>query len=96
MMVLITYDVNTTSADGQRRLRQVAKTCEDYGQRVQNSVFECLIDSQQLKELQIKLKKTIDPEMDSLRFYRLGTNWKGKVEHVGAKQGYDPEGFLMI
>ncbi|MGF9818629.1 CRISPR-associated endonuclease Cas2 [Brevibacillus agri] len=96
MMVLITYDVNTTSADGQRRLRQVAKTCENYGQRVQNSVFECLLDPQQLKELHIKLKRMIEPETDSLRFYRLGANWKGKVEHVGAKQRYDPEGFLMI
>ncbi|WP_270168203.1 CRISPR-associated endonuclease Cas2 [Paenibacillus sp. SYP-B4298] len=96
MMVLITYDVNTTSVAGQRRLRQVARTCEDYGQRVQNSVFECLVDPQQLKEMQIKLERIIDPQTDSLRYYRLGANWKGKVQHVGAKQGYDPEGFLMV
>jgi len=96
MMVLITYDVNTSSDDGQRRLRQVAKTCENYGQRVQNSVFECLLDPQQYKELQIKLKATIDPQKDSLRFYSLGSNWKGKVEHTGAKKGYDPEGLLLL
>lgn len=95
-MVLITYDVNTTSYEGQKRLRQVAKICQNYGQRVQNSVFECLIDHQQFKEVQIKLERVISLETDSLRYYSLGDNWKGKVVHIGAKQGYDPEGFLLI
>ncbi|MFD0960064.1 CRISPR-associated endonuclease Cas2 [Paenibacillus chungangensis] len=96
MMVLITYDVNTSSDGGQRRLRHVAKTCENYGQRVQNSVFECLVDPQQFKELQLKLEKIIDPSVDSLRYYQLGAKWKRKVEHVGAKQGYDVDGLLLI
>ncbi|MCU6710670.1 CRISPR-associated endonuclease Cas2 [Paenibacillus sp. J5C_2022] len=96
MMVLITYDVNTSSEGGQRRLRHVAKTCENYGQRVQNSVFECLVDPQQFKELQLKLEKIIDPSVDSLRYYQLGAKWKRKVEHVGAKQGYDVDGLLLI
>ncbi|MEB3104014.1 CRISPR-associated endonuclease Cas2 [Ferviditalea candida] len=96
MMVLITYDVSTMDTDGQRRLRQVAKQCENYGQRVQNSVFECLVDPQQFKELQLQLQKIVAPETDSLRFYHLGSKWKGKVEHYGSKKGYDPEGFLMI
>ncbi|OUQ84993.1 CRISPR-associated endonuclease Cas2 [Brevibacillus brevis] len=96
MMVLITYDVSTKTASGQKRLRQVARLCENYGQRVQNSVFECLIDPQQFTELQFELKRTIDPATDSLRFYHLGAKWKGKVEHIGANQNYDPEGFIMI
>lgn len=96
MMVLITYDVSTKTAGGQKRLRKVAKLCENYGQRVQNSVFECVIDPRQFAELQHKLEKVIDLDSDSLRFYQLGSKWHGKVEHVGAKQTYDPEGFLMI
>lgn len=96
MMVLITYDVCTQTYEGQKRLRQVAKTCENYGQRVQNSVFECLLDPQQLKQLQLHLQKIVDPAKDSLRYYRLGNNWHGKVEHYGAKQGYDPEGLMLI
>lgn len=96
MMVLITYDVSTISDGGQKRLRQVAKKCEDYGQRVQNSVFECVIDPQQFKELQHQLQKIVDPATDSLRYYYLGAKWKEKVEHFGAKQGYDPEGMLFI
>jgi CRISPR-associated protein Cas2 len=95
MMVLITYDVSTETESGKRRLRKVAKKCQDYGQRVQNSVFECLIDSAQLKELQDKLLKIIDPEVDSLRYYYLGDNWKQRVEHVGAKPSLDLEGTLI-
>ncbi|NWG08676.1 MAG: CRISPR-associated endonuclease Cas2 [Chloroflexi bacterium] len=95
MMVLITYDVNTETEKGKRRLRKVAKKCQDYGQRVQNSVFECLIDPAQLKELQDKLLKIIEPEVDSLRYYYLGDNWKQRVEHVGAKPSLDLEGTLI-
>ncbi|MGO0060390.1 CRISPR-associated endonuclease Cas2 [Brevibacillus fluminis] len=96
MMVLITYDVSTNTASGQRRLRKVARLCENYGQRVQNSVFECLIEPYQFTELKFELEKAIDSETDSLRFYYLGSKWKGKIEHIGAKQNYDPEGFIMI
>ena len=95
MMVLITYDVSTETEAGKSRLRKVSKKCEDYGQRVQNSVFECLIDGAQLKQLQDKLLKIIDPESDSLRFYYLGDNWKSRVEHIGAKASQDLEGLLM-
>ncbi|GAB4460364.1 MAG: CRISPR-associated endonuclease Cas2 [Anaerolineales bacterium] len=95
MMVLITYDVSTETEAGKARLRKVAKKCQDYGQRVQNSVFECLIDSAQLKTLQAKLLKIIDPEVDSLRFYYLGDNWKSRVEHIGAKPSLDLEGTLI-
>ncbi len=96
MMVLITYDVSTKTGTGRRRLRNVAKMCENYGQRVQNSVFECLLDPYQFEELQHSLEKIIDPSTDSLRFYHLGSKWQGKVDHVGAKQTYDPEGLMMI
>jgi CRISPR-associated protein Cas2 len=96
MMVLVTYDVETTTLDGKRRLRQVAKCCLSYGQRVQNSVFECLVDPVQFKQLKSKLEKTINPNKDSLRYYMLGSNWKNRVEHVGAKSTYDPEGLLLI
>jgi CRISPR-associated protein Cas2 len=95
MLVLITYDVKTETEAGKSRLRRVSKKCQDYGQRVQNSVFECLIDPAQLKELQDKLLKIIDPEVDSLRFYYLGDNWKHRVEHVGAKPGIDLEGAII-
>ena len=94
-MVLITYDVNTETGAGRRRLRHVSKKCQDYGQRVQNSVFECLIDPAQLKELQLVLLKIIDPEVDSLRYYYLGDRWKSRVEHVGAKPGIDLEGTIV-
>lgn len=94
-MVLITYDVNTESAAGKRRLRKVSKKCQDYGQRVQNSVFECLIDPAQLKQLQDVLQKIIDPEVDSLRFYYLGDKWKNRVEHIGAKPSLDLAGTLI-
>jgi CRISPR-associated protein Cas2 len=95
MMVLITYDVSTETAAGKRRLRRVSKKCQDYGQRVQHSVFECLIDPAQLKELQHILQKIIDPEVDSLRFYYLGDNWKTRVEHIGAKPGIDFAGTII-
>jgi CRISPR-associated protein Cas2 len=96
MMVLITYDVNTETEAGKSRLRKVAKICQDYGQRVQNSVFECLVDAAQLKQLQAKLLKIIDPKVDSLRFYYLGDNWKNRVEHIGAKPSLDLEGTLLV
>ena len=95
MMVLVAYDVNTETPKGQKRLRHVAKVCENRGQRVQNSVFECLVDPAQWVELKKRLIDTIDPMKDSLRFYYLGKNWKKRVEHVGAKPGYDPEGLLL-
>ncbi len=96
MMVLVTYDVNVETAEGRRRLRRVAKVCEDHGQRVQNSVFECLVEPAQWTELKAKLVGEIDPEVDSLRFYYLGQNWKRRVEHMGAKPTYDPEGPLIV
>jgi CRISPR-associated protein Cas2 len=96
MMVLITYDVETQSENGKRRLRQVAKVCQNYGQRVQYSVFECLLDSAQWVKLRAKLLSTIDPASDSLRFYFLGANWQRRVEHAGAKPGYNPEGPLIL
>lgn len=95
-MVLITYDVNTQTPEGRKRLRLVAKTCVDYRQRVQNSVFECLVDPVQFAKLRKQLEQIIDPSTDSLRYYYLGSNWKRHVEHVGAKQTYDPEGVLTI
>lgn len=96
MLILITYDVNTSDAEGRRRLRNVAKKCVAHGQRVQNSVFECLLDASQYKLLQSELKQMIDPEKDSLRFYALGNHYQSKIEHVGAKETYAPEGVLMI
>lgn len=95
-MVLVTYDVETVSKAGRKRLRQVAKTCENRGQRVQNSVFECLIDPAQFAELKRALIDTINLEQDSLRFYFLGDKWKRRVEHVGAKPTYDPKGPLIV
>lgn len=96
MLVLITYDVSTTTTEGRRRLRQVAKRCEDMGQRVQNSVFECLVNQAQFVALKNRLKNIIDPNEDSLRFYFLGNNWKRRVEHIGTKKSYDPEGVLLL
>ena len=95
MMVLITYDVNTETEAGKKRLRKVAKACQDYGQRVQNSVFECLIDPARLKKLQAQLETLIDPEKDSLRYYYLGDEWRGRIEHIGAKKSLDLEGTLI-
>ena len=96
MLVLVTYDVNTETSDGKRRLRNVAKQCVNYGQRVQNSVFECLIDPTQCKLLQSKLLSIINLEKDSLRFYYLGNSYENKIEHYGVKEGYNPEGILII
>lgn len=96
MMVLITYDVNTTTAAGRKRLRHVAKQCVNYGQRVQNSVFECLLEPAQFAVLKNRLEEIIDEEKDSLRYYFLGSNWKRRVEHVGAKGGFDPEGAMIV
>lgn len=96
MMVLVTYDVETASSAGKGRLRKVAKICENYGQRVQNSVFECLVDPTQFEELKHKLLKKIILDLDSLRFYFLGDNWKRRVEHMGAKPSFDPEGPLIV
>jgi len=95
MMVLITYDVNTITKAGRRRLRLVAKQCLNHGQRVQNSVFECLIDAAQMKQLKHRLVGLIDPETDSLRFYYLGNEWRNRVEHVGTKASIDLEGTLI-
>lgn len=96
MMVLITYDVNTEDAAGRKRLRQIAKQCVNYGQRVQNSVFECVLDAAQCRALQHKLRSIMDQEKDSLRFYYLGNRYQTKIEHFGAKPTYEPEGVLMI
>lgn len=95
MMVVIAYDVDTSSPSGQKRLNKVAKHCKNWGQRVQNSVFECLVEPQQFAELRKALESTIDPKKDSLRYYYLGKNWKRKIEHIGAKKTYDPEGVLI-
>jgi len=96
VMVLITYDVSTTTPAGRKRLRKVAKQCVNYGQRVQNSVFECLLEPAQFATLKDRLEKIIDEEEDSLRFYFLGSNWKRRVEHVGAKPTFDPEGTIIV
>ncbi len=96
MMVLITYDVNTQDAAGRKRLRQIARECVNYGQRVQNSVFECVLDAAQCRQLQHKLRNIMDEEKDSLRFYYLGNRYQPKMEHFGAKSGYEAEGVLII
>lgn len=96
MMVLVSYDVSTSSASGERRLRRLAKACRDYGQRVQYSVFEIEVDYAQWTFLKNRLCELIDPEQDSLRFYYLGRNWQKKVEHVGAKPGLDLNGPLIL
>ena len=96
MMVLITYDVNTEDAAGRKRLRQIAKQCVNYGQRVQNSVFECMLDPEQCKLLQAKLLSIMDPDKDSLRFYYLGSRYEKKIEHFGCKQTYLPEEPLIL
>ena len=96
MLVLITYDVNTEDREGRTRLRRVAKQCVNYGQRVQNSVFECLLDASQAKRLQAELLKLIDPEKDSIRFYYLGNKYETKIEQFGVKAGYDPKDAMII
>ena len=96
MLVLVTYDVRTDDGKGRARLRKIAKQCVNYGQRVQNSVFECDVDATQYKQMQLKLRAIMDEKQDSLRFYRLGNNYREKIEHFGVKAAYDPEGILMI
>ena len=95
-MILVTYDVNTEDKEGRTRLRKVAKECQNYGQRVQNSVFECLVSPLDFVKLEAALAKIINANKDSLRYYKLGDNWKNKIQHFGAKQTYDPEGFLIV
>ncbi len=96
MLVLITYDVNTKDAAGKRRLQKIAKECVRYGQRVQNSVFECLLDAAQCRMLQNTLVTLMDKEKDSLRFYYLGKKYNSKIEHFGVKSSYDPEGPMIV
>ena len=96
MMVLITYDVNTETEAGKRRLLKVAKACQDYGQRVQKSVFECIIDAAQLRQLQARLERIIDVETDSIRYYYLGDAWRHRVRHVGVAPDVDIEGTLIL
>lgn len=96
MMVLVTYDVNTETKEGRRRLRHVAKTCVDYGQRVQNSVFECSVDPGQYIVLKNNLLDIIDEEIDSLRFYLLGKNWENRIETLGKDESYNPDKDLLI
>ena len=96
MYVLVTYDVSTTTAEGRRRLSRVARTCLDFGQRVQNSVFECEVDPAKFAELKARLLDVIDTQTDSLRFYFLGRNWRRRVDHFGAKPSIDMEGPLIV
>jgi CRISPR-associated protein Cas2 len=96
MLVLVTYDVNTRETDGRRRLRQIARACKDYGQRVQFSVFEIEVDPAQWTKLKARLEGVIRPECDSLRYYYLGANWTRRVEHVGAKPTIDLNGPLIL
>lgn len=96
MLVLITYDVNTQDAAGVKRLNKIAKLCVKYGQRVQNSVFECLIENYEYKALQNELLQIADLSKDSLRFYNLGQKYSTKIEYFGAKETYEPEGSLII
>ncbi|PIE59181.1 MAG: CRISPR-associated endonuclease Cas2 [Desulfobulbus propionicus] len=96
MMVLVSYDVKTSDPGGAKRLRRVARICTNYGQRVQFSVFECIVNPAQWTVLKEKLTKEIDLSADSLRFYFLGANWRKRVEHIGAKEGIDQEGTLII
>ena len=96
MLVLITYDVNTETAAGRTRLRKVAKQCVNYGRRVQNSVFECILDNAQCIQLKAELLELIDESTDSLRFYYLGNNYKTKVEHIGIDRGMKADDILIL
>ena len=96
MLILVTYDVDTTSPEGQRRLRRVAKECMNYGQRVQNSVFECVVDFTQFTQMKINLKGIISEDIDSIRFYHLGKNYEAKVETLGVKKGINMQGELIL
>ena len=95
MLVLVTYDVNTETPAGKKRLNRMARQCKNYGQRVQNSVFECIIDPGQLAQLKNLIGEIIDSEKDSVRFYYLGDEYRNRVEHVGAKKPLDIEGTLI-
>lgn len=96
ILVLISYDISTLRPEGATRLRKVAKECQDYAQRVQNSVFEANLDYGTFLKLKARLEKIINKDEDSLRFYYLGNNWKNKVEHIGTKKSYNPEGILIL
>ena len=96
MLVLVTYDVNTETKEGRRRLRKVAKMCVNFGQRVQNSVFECQMDATKCRQVKHILEDIIDKDVDSLRFYYLGDKYKNKVEHIGAKPGFDVTDTLIF
>jgi CRISPR-associated protein Cas2 len=96
VLVLVSYDVSTEDAAGRKRLRRIAKTCQNHGQRVQYSVFECLVDPAQWAVLRARLVEQMNLEKDSLRFYFLGANWRGRIEHLGAKPSMDPEGPLVF
>lgn len=95
MLVVVTYDVSTVSSAGRKRLRKVAKICQNYGQRVQNSVFECIVDATQYSVLKIELTSVINEDQDSLRFYQLGKSYQNKIEHIGNKDSIDLEGPLL-
>jgi len=96
MLILITYDINTEDAKGKKRLNAIAKCCVKYGQRVQNSVFECIVDAAQFKLIQHKLVLLMNKDKDSIRFYNLGKNYETKIEHFGVKVSYEPEGTLIL
>lgn len=96
MLMLVTYDVATQDAAGRRRLRKIARLCQNYGQRVQYSVFECQVEPAQWAALRAELIDEMDAAQDSLRFYRLGSNWRPRIEHVGVKESYDPDGPLVM
>ncbi|GEB09830.1 MULTISPECIES: CRISPR-associated endonuclease Cas2 [Streptococcus] len=96
MMVLVTYDVNTESVEGRKRLRKVSKLCVDYGQRVQNSVFECSVTPAEFVEIKNELVSIIDQEYDSIRFYLLGKNWQNRVETIGRDNSYDPDAGVLL
>ncbi len=96
MLVVVCYDVSTIDAEGPRRLRRVAKACKDYGQRVQFSIFECEVDPARWAFLRQRLIDEIDPKVDSLKFYFLGSNWKRRIEQIGAKKSYDPNDPLIV
>jgi CRISPR-associated protein Cas2 len=95
MMMVVSYDVSTTTSAGRRRLRRVARECQNFGQRAQNSVFECVVDPEQWARLRLRLLEIFEPEEDSLRFYRLGSRWRGRVEHHGTKKTLDLDGPLL-
>jgi CRISPR-associated protein Cas2 len=96
MLVLVTYDVSTRTKAGQKRLRRISDACQDWGQRVQNSVFECEVDWAQFVEMKASLVAIADLKVDSVRFYLLGNEWKGRVEHFGAKPSVDLRGPLLV